>query len=92
VLRRLSADGVPLARDADGLPLVDAWAADSTSDRLLLTFGNGDSGSRWMLDIDRDSHDVNAMHGVSTSFSDASPDANTPRLTVNATRWCAAPR
>lgn len=93
VVRRLTADGVPLDRDADGLPLHDAWAVDSTGDRLMITFDNGRAGSTWLLDFARDPFGVSGMHGFSRAVSEGHALANAPWLAVSASRvMCAAPR
>jgi hypothetical protein len=82
---RLDTLGHRMLKDAEGFEILDQWAADSTSDRVVITTANGLYGVDIVLHLSTASRS-DTMRGQSQEYTDVSPAPPIPILPVLATR------
>ncbi len=85
VVWRLDTLGQRVLKDIEGFSPRDAWAADSTSDRITIHTGNGLYGATMVLHVSTTSA-ANTMRGQGQEYGDVYPPPDVPIVPVLATR------
>ena len=67
-VQRLAGNGEVLLHDAEGLPFLDVWMADSLSDKIRISFSDGFYGSTWVLELPTGRSSADTMRGRSKEF------------------------
>lgn len=86
---RLDARGQRIVKDGEGFDLLDTWAADSTSDQIIIATGNGLYGAIMVLRLP-DAPNGNEMRGHGQEYGDVMPEPKVPIVPVVATRVACA--